>query len=89
MVNEKDKIVIRNAEGENCTFYKLFQFFHKDTKKHYLIYTDNQKDKDGQLKLYSSIIVDDGQNIQFLPVHDDVDFDIVSRAIVQLKLELM
>lgn len=86
---DKDKIIIRNDQGEEQTFYKLLQFFSKETNKKYLVYTDKEKDKDGKLNLYSSVIFDNGNGIEFLPVVDEYDLDIVGQAIIQAKLEIM
>lgn len=86
---DKDKIVIRNDQGVEQTFYKLLRFFSKETNKSYLIYTDKEKDENGKLNIYSSVIFDDGKGVEFLPVVDEYDLDIVGEAIIQAKLELM
>ena len=86
---ENDKIVIKNDQGEEKIFYKLLKFFSKDTNKNYLVYTDKEKDENGRLKLYSSVIFEGTNGVEFLPVVDEYDLDIVGQAIIQAKLELM
>lgn len=34
-----------NENGEEKTFYKLLEFDSTETGKHYLAYTDNEKDE--------------------------------------------
>lgn len=89
MVNEKDKIIICNDQGEEQTFYQLMTFSSKETEKEYILYTDNTINDNHQLNIYSSILVGEGDSIEFIPVVDNKDKDIVKEAIIQLKLKLM
>lgn len=89
MIDEEDKIVIKDEQGMEHTYYQLLEFFHKGRNKEYLIYTDNNKDKDGNLNIYSSIIKKEGKYIQFIPVEEEEDIEIVKNAIVQMKFELI
>ena len=86
---EKDKIIIRNDQGEEKEYYKLIRFYSRETNKSYLVYTDMEKDENGKLKLYSSVIFDGKNGVEFLPVVDEYDLDIVGQAIIQARLELM
>lgn len=89
MAVEKDKIVLKDDQGEEKEFYKLIQFYSNETNKRYLVYTDQEKDNNEKLKLYSSIIVGEGDNIEFIPVSEEKDQDVVNQAVIQTKLEFM
>ena len=89
MAIEKDKIILKDNQGVEKEFYKLIKFYSKETNKRYLVYTDNEKDSNGNLKLYSSIIVEEGDNIEFIPVIEKKDQEVVNQAIIQTKVELM
>lgn len=89
MAIEKDKIILKDNQGVEKEFYKLIKFYSKETNKRYLVYTDNEKDSNGNLKLYSSIIVEEGDNIEFIPVNEKKDQEVVNQAIIQTKVELM
>ncbi len=89
MALEKDRIVILDEQGVEKAFYKLLQFTSTETNQRYLVYTDDKKDEEGQLNLYSSIIVEKDGKIEFIPVQEEKDQDIVNQAIIQMKLELM
>ena len=86
---EKDKFMLKDDQGVEKEFYKLIKFYSKETNKKYLIYTDNEKDSTGKLKLYSSIIVGEGDNIEFIPVKEKIDQEVVNQAIIQTKVGLM
>ena len=56
-----DMFIGFNEAGEEKTFYKLLEFDSAETGKHYLAYTDNEKDENGNLKAYGSIVIQDGE----------------------------
>ena len=51
----KDNTIIMNIDGKEITFDILYIFESLRTKKRYVIYTDNVKDINGNLNIYSSI----------------------------------
>ena len=89
MAFDKDKIVIRDEQGIEKTFYKLLQFSSTETHKRYLVYTDYSKNEDGSLHLFSSIIIEKDGMIEFIPIQDERDQEIVNQAIIQVKLSFM
>ena len=52
MKNNKIKLI--NDKGEECLFDPLFTFDSDETKKSYIVYTDNTKDELGNLKVYAN-----------------------------------
>ena len=51
----KDNTITMNIDGKEITFDILYIFESLRTKKRYVIYTDNVKDINGNLNIYSSI----------------------------------
>ena len=51
----EDMFVGFNEAGEEKVFYKLLEFDSTETGKHYLAYTDNEKDETGNIQVYASI----------------------------------
>lgn len=84
MIDEKDKIEIKNENGLVQTFYKISLFKNKETKKRYIIYTDNEY-TDGNLNIYSSIVVNDKESIKLEPIVDKADQEFVNNAIIMIK----
>lgn len=89
MIDENDKIIIRNDHGEEKIFYQLVTFFSKETEKEYIIYTDNTVNNDNQLNIYGSILVSKDDSFEFIPVTDERDQAIIQDAIIQAKIELL
>lgn len=51
---EKNQFTILNDEGVEKTFDVLFTFDNDETKKSYVIYTDNTVDSNGNVEVYAS-----------------------------------
>lgn len=88
MVLEEDKIVIQNDAGVSQEFYKLVEFIDTKTGRNFIIYTDNKRDKNNKLNIYSNVVEKNGDNIKFIPITDDGDKEIVKKALIQVKMNL-
>lgn len=88
MVLEEDKIVIQNDAGVSQEFYKLVEFIDTKTGRNFIIYTDNKRDKNNKLNIYSNVVEKNGDNIKFIPITDDGDKEIVKNALIQVKMNL-
>ena len=53
-INE-GQIVLKTSENEEKVFSLLFTFDSDETKKSYVVYTDNTKDELGNIKVYANI----------------------------------
>ena len=55
MENEKMTFKITNENGIEVEYEVLFTFESDETKKNYIVYTDNSLDEDGNTRVYASI----------------------------------
>lgn len=85
---QEDMFVGFNEAGEEKTFYKLLEFDSKETGKHYLAYTDNEKDESGNLKAYGSIVVQDGEYMKLEAITTDKEWKVIETALRVLQDEL-
>ncbi len=53
-MNENGKILINDINGKEIECDVLFTFDSDDTKKSYIVYTDNTKDELGNIKVYAN-----------------------------------
>ena len=53
-MNENGKILINDINGKEIKCNVLFTFDSDDTKKSYIVYTDNTKDELGNIKVYAN-----------------------------------
>ena len=51
----KNSFTIIDPDGVEKTYDVLFTFDNEETKKSYIIYTDNTLDKNGNVEVYASI----------------------------------
>ena len=83
---EEDKFTILNENNEEKTYYKMITFESMLTNKKYLIYTDN-KYTDGQINIYSSILLsDENNNIKLEQITKEIDRAEVNKALLQIKI---
>ena len=54
-MEEKNTFTVLNDEGKEVTCEILFTFDSEETKKSYIVYTDNTTDEEGNVKVYASI----------------------------------
>ena len=79
-MNDKDKFILKDNNGEEKTFYKLITFKSTITNKKYLVYADDNR------KIYSSILIDDDENnVRIEKLEDERDLEEVNKAILQVK----
>ncbi len=83
-----DMFIGFNENGEEKTFYKLLEFDSTETGKHYLAYTDNEKDENGNLKAYGSIVVSDGNYMRLEAITDEKEWKVIETALRVLQEEL-
>lgn len=55
-MDKKNIFTVINDEGKEVECEILFTFDSEETKKSYMVYTDNTTDKDGNVKVYASCI---------------------------------
>ena len=90
MKNEKKGIfTIVNDKGEEVECEILFTFDSDETKKSYIVYTDNTKDKSGNIKVYASIYDPTGQNPQLTPIETEKEWLVIENILssVQEKID--
>ena len=54
-MKEENTFKIIDNEGKERTCEVLFTFESDETKKNYIVYTDNTKDHEGNIRVYASI----------------------------------
>jgi len=86
-MNEKQKFIIKNNKGEQIECEPLFTFESEETKKNYIVYTDNTTDKDGNVKVYASIynITDKGREL--LPIKSEKEWKVIETILESIQEE--
>lgn len=82
-----DMFIGFNEKGEQKTFYKLLEFDSTETGKHYLAYTDNELDDDGNLKAYGSVVSQEGDYVKLEPIPTEKEWKVIEMALKVLQEE--
>ena len=88
MSNEKDEIMtfkVKNDEGVEVECEVLFTFESDETKKNYIVYTDNTLDENGNTKVYASIYNPDEEETKLLPIETDKEWKIIETILEELQ----
>lgn len=83
-----DMFVGFNEAGEEKIFYKLLEFDSEETGKHYLAYTDNELDENGNVKAYGSIVTYDGDYMKLEAITEEKEWKVIETALRVLQDEL-
>ena len=90
-MNEEKKGVftIVNDKGEEIECEILFTFDSDETKKSYIVYTDNTLDEEGSTKVYASIYDPTGQNPALMPIESEKEWLVIENILssVQQKID--
>ena len=86
---KKGIFTIVNDEGKEIECEILFTFDSDETKKSYIVYTDNTLDEEGSTKVYASVYDPTGQNPALMPIETDKEWLVIENILssVQQKID--
>ena len=88
-MKDKNTFTVISDEGKEIVCNVLFTFDSDETKKSYIVYTDNTKDSNGSVKVYASIYdpksIDD---MELLPIETDKEWKIIETILESIQEEV-
>ena len=84
---EKMTFKVINDEGKEVECEGLFSFESEDTGKNYLVYTDNTKDDDGNIKVYAAIYDEEKKDGVLTPIKSDEELAMVQTVLEEFQKE--
>ncbi len=87
MKEETMTFKITNDEGREVECEVLFTFESDETKKNYMVYTDNTVDAEGNTKVYASIYNPDEDETKLLPIETEKEWKIIETILEELQKE--
>ena len=87
MKDETMTFKVINDEGKEVECEVLFTFESDETKKNYIVYTDNTVDEEGNTKVYASIYNPDQDETKLLPIETDKEWKIIETILEELQNE--
>ncbi len=85
MKEETMTFKVVNDEGKEIECEVLFTFESDETKKNYIVYTDNTIDEEGNTKVYASIYNPDQDETKLLPIETEKEWKIIETILDELQ----
>ena len=85
-MEQEMKFTITNEEGKEITCEVLFTFDSEETGKNYIVYTDNTKDEEGNIKVYASIY-NPNDTSKLEPITTDKEWKIIQIVLDEVMAE--
>jgi len=86
-MNEKRKFVVLDENGKQVECEPLFTFESEETKKQYVVYTDNSKDKDGNVRVFASIYKISDKGGELLPIKTEKEWKVIETILESIQEE--
>ena len=86
-MEEKMTFKVTNDEGKEIEYEVLFTFDSDETKKSYMVYTDDSKDEHGNTKVYASAYIPGKDITELLPIETDKEWKIIETILNELQEE--
>lgn len=85
MENEKMTFKVQGENGVETEYEVLFTFESEETKKNYIVYTDNTLDEQGNTKVYASIYTPGSAETELMPIETDKEWKVIETILEQVQ----
>ena len=86
-MKEKTTFTVLGEDGKEIVCEVLFTFNSEETKKDYIVYTDNTTDDDGNVKVYASIYDPNKEKTELIPIETDREWKIIETILDTIQEE--
>ena len=86
-MNKENTFKIIDKDGKEIEFEILFTFESDETNKHYMVYTDNTTDEEGNTKVYASVFNPNAEPLELLPVETEREWKVIETIITSIEEE--
>ncbi len=85
MEENKSVLTIVNDDGKEVECEVLFTFDSDETKKSYIVYTDNTTDESGSTKVYASTYDPTGKDSTLGPIESEKEWLVVENILASIQ----
>ena len=86
-MEEKMTFKVTNEEGKEVEYEVLFTFDSDETKKSYMVYTDDSKDEKGNTRVFASAYIQGEEETELLPIETEKEWKIIDTILKELQEE--
>lgn len=89
-MNNDERMVFKvvNDDGQEIECEALFTFESEETKKNYIVYTDNTKDEAGNTKVYASVYNPNEDTTSLQPIETEKEWKIIETILSELQAQV-
>ena len=87
-MNERMTFKAINDDGVEVQYEVLFTFESDETKKKYIVYTDDTTDDSGNIKVYASTYIENGDKYNLSPIETDKEWKVIETILNELQANL-
>lgn len=85
---KENKFTLIDDKGVETTYDVLFTYESEETGKHYIAYTDNSLDENGNIQVYASIFDPENPNSRLEPIETEKEWKVVETILETLQEEV-
>ena len=86
---DKNTFTVIGEDGRKVLCNVLFTFDSDETKKSYIVYTDNTKDKNGNIQVYASIYNPNSTDeMELLPIESEKEWKVIEAILGSIQDEI-
>ena len=87
MTNERMTFKVNDENGNEIECEVLFTFESDETKKNYIVYTDNSRDAEGNVQVFASIYSPNDEKLKLSPIETEQEWKIIETIITSITEE--
>lgn len=76
---------VTDKDGKIVEYEILFTFDSEETKKSYIVFTDNNKDKEGSIITYAATYQKDGERLMLEDIKTDREWNLIESILSQIE----
>lgn len=85
---EKNSFTIIDDKGVERSYDVLFTFDNDETKKSYIVYTDNSLDDNGKVQVYASIYNPDDPHSELKEIKTEKEWKVIETILESIEEEV-
>ena len=86
-MDEKKKFMVLDENGKQVECEPLFTFESDETKKQYVVYTDNSQDEYGNVRVFASIYKMTDKGGELLPIKTEKEWKVIETILESIQEE--
>lgn len=87
MSDERMTFKVTDENGKDVECEVLFTFESEETKKNYMVYTDNTTDEEGNIKVYASTYEPDVEPTVLKPIETDKEWKVIETILDEIQTQ--